>query len=716
MSKMIIRGIIASTALSMSLSAPTALAAEEGVNVLALEEIVVTSRKREENLQAVPDSITAFDAVAIENAGIDDVQDFIDLTPNIAMRETFRAGVTFITIRGITTGQQGWAPVTYTVDGVQASSLDAINQGALTDIERIEVLKGPQGALYGAGAIAGAINVVTKKPTNELEGKIKASFGNGNDMKFSGAISGPLVEDKILFRIGAYYRNTDGLIDTTDGVDLDFEEQITIKGRLIFTLDDLTIDLRASYTDSEGGAADQELVTSVNLLNEFDTAAAPGPARGIIGFENRTFTELSAKIDWETDAGTLTAISGYSDIEQDLFGSASWAKPPTATLFGFTVGNPGDFFPDVFQDLQDNFKSFTQDVRFTSNADQPFRWMVGASYMDREVVNLLSVGAMLSGTERIEANLLRFLNRPDVRNGQAWGFYGQANYDISDKLELTVALRYDTYDFDTTNFTDMTLTTVIPVPSEDGLSTIDTQKSSNSKWQPKVQLAYQWTDDVMTYITYAEGFRYGFFNTGNVTKPENTKNFEFGFKTMLADGRVRLNGAIFHIDFSDQQFTSIIPTAPFRLTSNVPESNINGGELEIVALLSEGLELSGGLGVTDAKIVGQGRSPSTPDFTLNASLSYGTQITDEWEMFARVDYRHQGSFILIDADASRYEITPKDYVNARLNFRNDKYTIGAYVNNLFDERQANSFGFLGTGYVRSNSMPRSYGIEASVNF
>ena len=524
------------------------------------------------------------------------------------------------------------------------------------------------------------------------------------------------MEDKVLFRVGAYYRNYDGLIKSTDGVGLDFDEQLTVKGRLIFNLDDLTIDLRASYSDIEAGAADQELVSSVALLNEFDTPAAPGPSRGVIGIEYRTFTELSAKIDYETDAGTLIAVTGYSDVNQELFGSASWAKPPTPTLFGFPVGNPGDPFPDLFQNLQDNFESFTQDVRFTSNADQPFRWMVGASYMDRKVVNLLSVGGFVSGNENVESNLIRLLNRPDVRNGEAWGFYGQANYDVSDKLELTIALRYDTYDFDTTNFTDMTLTTPIPVPTSDGSGLIDTQESSNSKWQPKVQLAYQWTDDVMTYITYAEGFRYGFFNTGNVTKPENTKNFEFGFKTMLADGRVRLNGAIFHIDFSDQQFTTVVAAPPFRLTSNVPESNINGGELEIVALLSEGLELSGGLGITDAKIVGQGRSPSTPDFTLNASLSYGTQITDEWDVFARIDYRHQGSFILIDADASRYEITPKDYVNARIKFNNDKLSIGAFVDNLFDERQANSFGNLGSGFVRSNSLPRSYGIEASVNF
>lgn len=714
MRNIIHRSLITSTALTLTLlggaSVSDALAAEKDGDVLTLEEIVVTSRKREENLQTVPDSVTAFDANAIENAGIDDVQDFIDLTPNITMRETFRAGVTFITIRGITTGQQGWAPATYVVDGVQAGSLDAINQGALMDIERIEVLKGPQGALYGAGAIAGAINVVTKKPTNEREVSVKASYGNGNDIKLSGAVSGPIVEDKILFRLGAYYRNTDGLIRSTDDVGLDFEEQITVKGRVIFDLDNVTIDLRGSYSDITAGAAAQEILPRADLLEVFDTAEAPGPARGVVGQENREFVDFSAKIDWEIDAGTFTSITGYSDINQDLFGSASWQKGPANGLFGH-FGDPADPFTDHFQDLIDNFETFTQDVRFTSDAGQKFRWMVGMSYMDRQVVNLLSVGGLLGGTERNEANMVRLVNRPDVRNDKAWGIYAQASYDVTDQLELTAALRYDKNDFDTTQYTDMTFSTAVPTP--DGLNTL---KASNDKWQPKVQLAYQWTDDVMTYISYAEGFRYGFFNTGNLTAPESTKNFEFGFKTMLADGRVRLNGALFHIDYSDQQFTSIIGEAPFRLTTNVPESDINGGEVEIVALLAEDLELSGGLGITDAKLKGGLRSPSTPDYSVNLALNYTMQVTDEWEAFARVDYRRQGSFILVDGGGTRFEVGEKDYVNARLKFRNDRWSIGAYVNNLFDERQANDFGFLGIGYLRSNSLPRSYGIEASMDF
>lgn len=707
-----VQRLIASTALSLTLITPNITVAQEDTSALVLDEIVVTSRKREENLQAVPDSVTAFSATTIENAGIDTVEDFINLTPNINIRETFRSGVTFMTIRGITTGQQGWAPVTYMVDGVQAGSLDAINQGALTDVERIEVLKGPQGALYGAGAIAGAINVVTKKPTNEMEYSAKASYGNGNDVKLSSAVSGPIVEDKVLFRIGGYYRNSDGLIESTDGVGLDFEEQASIKGRLIFDFENLTIDLRGSYSDVNAGAADQELVSSADLIDEFDTPAAPGPARGIVGEENRDMTEFSAKIDWETDLGTLTSVTGYSDINQNLFGSTSFAKPPALSILGFSVGANGDAFADSYQYLEDNIESFTHDIRFTSDSDQRLRWMVGASYLDRQIVNVLEIGGVFAGGGDIQDNLLSFAYLPDVRNDEAWGVYGQVNYDITERLELTAALRFDKDTYDTTRYSDSTLKT--PVPAADGVTI--TQKASDDKWQPKVQLAYSWTDDVMTYVTYAEGFRFGFFNTGNLTAPEKTQNYELGFKVTLAEGRVRLNGAVFHIDYSDQQITTVTNTAPFRQTTNIPESNINGGELEFVALVAEGLELSGGLGITDAKIKGGGRSPGTPDYSVNLSANYTRPITDKWDVNARIDYRHQGSYLILDGTGTSNKVGEKDYVNIRLKFRTDNWAIGAFADNLFDERQAEDFGFVGTGYVRSNSQPRSYGVELDVNF
>jgi len=677
-----------------------------------LEEIVVTSRKVTENLQDVPISITAFSASQIEDAGIDEVQDFIDLTPNIILRETFRAGVTFVTIRGVTTGQQGWPPITYVVDGVQSASIDAINQGALFDIERIEVLKGPQGALYGAGAIAGAINVVTKAPTNEPEYGVKVSYGKGNNAKLSAMASGPIVEDKVLYRINAYYNDSDGLIDSIDGEDLDFEEQTSVRGSLLINAsENVQIDLRAEYTDVEAGAAAQEIVPSADLIDTFNSTWGD-PDRGLIGVEEREITNLSAKLTWETEPGTLTAVVGYSDIEQELWGSASWDKPPTNSIFG-PVGTPGNPFADAYQSLRDDFETKTVDVRFNSASENALRWMVGASYLEREILNYLDVGFLISGTTPNNFQGLALVARPDIRTGEMWSVYGQLRYDISERMELSLSARYDEIDFDSTTYTDLSLSTPVPQPDPSG-TPVNTLTASNDEFQPKVELSYNWTDDVMTYLTYGRGFRPGFFATGNLTLPETTDNFEIGFKSTLMEGRLRLNGALFRIDYSDQQFTFILPEPPFRGTTNIPETDIDGVELEFVAALSENLELSGGLGITNADVADGTTAPATPEHTGNLALAYTQPLSDALELYARIDYRRQGSFFM-DA-ANLFEVEEKDFVNARLALQSDSWTVALFGNNLTDERQANSFTDFGVGFVRALNKPRSYGIEASYRF
>lgn len=703
---------IMSTAIALAFLLPIKPLLAVDDETMVLEEVIVTSRKREESLMDVPDSVTAFSATMIENAGIDEVQKFFDMVPNLTIRETFRAGVTFISMRGITTAQQGWAPVTFVVDGAPVGAIDFINQGALNDIERIEVLRGPQGALYGAGAIAGAINIVTRKPTNELEYAGKASYASGNDFKFSGAVSGPIVEDKLLFRLNAYYRNSDGTQDSTDGVGLNFEEQKTIRGRLIYQTENLSFDLRASYSDIHAGAAMQEIVSDIAFIDEFDTLNAPGPARGIIGFENREFSDLSAKIDWQLNGATLTSITGYNNLDQDLFGSISWQKPPALSFIG-PVGGPDDFFNDAFQDLEDNFEVFTQDLRIMSSADQRLRWIVGASYLWREVVNVLDIGGLFTGFEQDPADLFMIPIQTDLKHDKTWGIYGQASYDISDRLELTLTGRYDENNYNTSQCANEACTAFVPTP--DG---IETQKKKDSDFQPKIQLSYDWSDTLMTYLTFSEGFRFGFFTTGNSVQSESTKNYEVGLKSDLADRRLQLRGALFHIDYSDQQQTSIVTEPPFRVSRNIPETDINGFELEAIALVADGFTLSGGLGLLDTEIAdGGGRSPGSPEITVNLAAEYQTPISDKWEVFVRADYRHQGDF-LIDDTVTVFTVPSKDYVNARLSFRSENYTVGIFANNLFDERQATDLSGSGSllGITRSFNSPRSVGIEVTSNF
>lgn len=665
-----------------------------------LEEIVVTASKREENLQQVPVAITALNAEALERAGVNKLSDFIALTPNVSLRESYRAGEVFITVRGITTSQNGWSPVTYTVDGVQATSIDAINQGVLTDIERIEVLKGPQGVLYGAGAIAGAINVITKRPTNEFQYAAKTSYGNGEDFRVSAAVSGPLVEDKVLFRIGGYHRDFGGLIEDTDGHSLDSDRLSKVNARLLFELGPVSIDVSGSYTDAHSGAVPYQQISSPAFKDVFNDATRP--TRGIRGYEDRTYKDVSARLDWDMGFATLTSVSGYSEIEQQLYGSATFVKPPTISIFG-PAGGPADPFADAFQNTRNSFESYTQDLRLASSADVPLRWLVGASYVDRKAVDFLGLGGLLTST--LERSYL--IARPDVRNDEAWGVYGEVNYDLTDQLTLTAGVRYDEDERDSTQYSDLALQT--PVPTADGTVR---QRSVDTKWQPKLVVSYRWTDDVMSYVSYTEGFRFGFYNTGNATAPESVKNYEIGLKSTLLEGRLRLNAAAFHEEYSDQQISVAIDTPPFRVTRNTPEQTFDGIELDASAALGAGFDASVGVGYIEAD--GE-LPPGVSRYSVNLAINQTTQIAPDWQWTSRVDYRRLGSYDNV-LEGAVYSIASGNEVNLSTSLTHGPWSAGLFVRNAFDHRQATDLSIIGSTITRLVNMPRSYYLELSYRY
>lgn len=679
-------------------------------------EIVVTARKMSESLQDVPDSVTAFSASTLESAGVRDVPGFVALTPNVTLRESFRQGQSYITVRGITTGQQGWSPVTYVVDGVPAGSNDSINTGALVGIERIEVLKGPQSALYGAGAIGGAINIITKEPGDELSGEVMIGYGRGDDRKLLGSISTPL-GDKVGVRLDGYYHKADGLQKDQQGRGLNFDRTIDVRGRIIFDLDPVRLDIRAHHVDIRAGAAFQELLPAgpagVALIDDFDNS--PGLRRGIVGVEDRKLSEVSGKFELDLSFATLTAISAYSDLKQDLFGSTSWNQPPALSFCG-PVGGPGQA-PDCTQASTDNFRVFSQDLRLQSDGSGPLQWMVGASLLNRRVVNALTVGAGVAGPGGdIVTGPAPFLRRADVNKDRFRGVYAQLIYEITDRLELTGALRYDQNKYSTTQYTDLSRTTVVPVLGPDGRP-IETQRAKDDAWQPKAQLSYRWSDDFMTYVTVAKGFRTGFFNTGNRTQAESTWNYEAGFKSNFWDNRIMVNLSAFHIDYSNQQFTTIIPTPPFRATSNIPKTKINGFELDTSARLTGDLNIGASIGITDSKVQSlptKTRGPFTPKFTSNLYLEYEHEADSGWLFGGRFDYRHQSSQFL--GRDNQFRIGAKDYMDLRAWVGLNGIKLTGYVRNLTNERQAFGFENVGFGHLRYNNNPRSYGAELSYKF
>ncbi len=700
--------VLVGSALMMA-GGPALCAAAADSSDEGLSEVVVTARQRAESLQSVPDSVTAITAATIDSAGIQQVADFVSLIPNMTFRETFREGASYITIRGVTTPQGGWAPVTYVVDGVPAGSVDAINTGALVGVERIEVLKGPQSALYGSGAIAGAVNVITRAPSDHLEGEGQVWYGNYGDERGVLMLSGP-VADRVKFRVDAFYRHSDGSQEDSDGRGLNFNRTGDVRGKLLIDLAPVQIDLRLHYVDTHAGAAFQEFLpggaAGLALIDNFNDS--PGLQRGIVGYEDVRNIEGSVKVEWNAGFATLTSISAYSKLDDSLFATTSWQKPPALSFCGpvGAVGEP----PDCGQSSEDNFKVFTQDLRLTSANDQPLRWLVGTSYLHREAPNTLLVGAAaLDASGSVVAGTNPFVNSTYLRHDNFAGVYGQVNYDITHALEATAAVRWDENRYNSTQYTSLSLQT--PVPTPDGLVT---QRKTDAAVQPKFQLSYHWTDDLMTYATAARGFRSGFFYSGNFTQSESTWNYEAGVKSELADHRVTLNFDVFHINYSDQQFTSITSAPPYRQTSNIPSTRINGAEAELTARPFSSLTLGAGIGYTDATVNDDTSGPYTPRFTANLSAEHSLALVADWRLVSRVDFRYQDAQYLGRENA--FEIGPKDYVNLRVAVDNGRWKVAAYGNNLADARQAFQFDNVGFGYLRYNNNPRTYGGEVAVRF
>lgn len=689
-----------------------------------LEEVVVTSRRREETLQDIPDAVTVLTSVTLEKARVDKFEKVAFMTPNMVFREGFNDGVNFTTMRGISTAQQGLPPVTYVIDGVQAASTDFINT-SLFDLERVEVLRGPQGALYGAGAMAGAINVVTRQPSNDYEGRVKLGYAEGNDYQFQGVYSGPIIEDTLLFRVSAEYRNADGVVENNYGQEVDFDEHISLRAKLLWKLDNLDVDFRLGYVDSDSGAVRQDyfavgldglpLIGLDKALNGND----PNISSDFVGYQEREYFDAVLKLDYEVNGITFTSITAYSEVDAKSVGDLDFVNYDGLGICGLV--DPALNCTGTAQYIEDNVKSLSQEFRITSPSDQRFRWLAGAWYQKRDAL-LTQGGPAALNTDSIDPYIDIFgilvggFPRADDKNDKLYAFFAQANYDISDDLELTLGLRHDKAEYDTTAYnciqcTDSDLLILTTTPSGDPVSTVENDDSS---LQPKVSLNYSFTDNFSAALTYAKGWRPGFFSTGNLAAAEDTENYELGFKSTWLDGAMRLNGAVFHIDYSDQQFSTFITTFPFRMVTNIPESSIDGVELELFARPGENLDIQMGLGWVEAEEDNGFTSPYVPEYTFNTSATYVFPVQLEGELSARLDYRLNGPMYMARENA--FELDAIDYLDLRLNYERDNWRLSAFVDNLSDHRQPTEFVFFLTGFVKTWSLARQYGIEFSYDF
>lgn len=476
----------------MATAVPSTLAQETS---FAIEEVVVTARKRSENLQEVPIAISAIDEQTIDRAGIERPADYISLIPNVTIVDTANVGDTQVSIRGIVSTRDAESTFAYVVDGVLSTNPNSFNE-ELLDVQQIEVLKGPQGALYGRNAVAGAIIVTTKKPGEEFEAEVGGGVGNNSSYKFNAMVSGPL-SDNLAARLSISSRETDGFYSNSfTGRDdaVDFLEDTSIRTRAIWNVsEDLEIDFRAGYSEVSGGAINFNAAFAIPLFvdvlgndayfadpNQLDwrfTFNTPGE-------NEQESLDLAIKADWNLGFADLIASVAYNDLEEYLLsdgtaatfygyeltpacqaGRAELNSFTRPDLFGeplapFLVLPPGADFQgiygpytpltcDGYQYQERNQQDLSFDARLVSSDDGPMRWIGGVYYaqIEREVV--VAYGAdtgagylrqpYVPATGPNPTDLLFW----DEFNTDVFAVYGQLEFDLSDTVELALAARWD---------------------------------------------------------------------------------------------------------------------------------------------------------------------------------------------------------------------------------------------------------------------------------
>lgn len=706
--------------------------------VSALEEIVVTARRRNESALEAPLAVTAFNAQMIRDAGIQRVEDFVALTPNVTLATSQGIGTNFLSIRGITQVRNGESPVATVVDGVlQFSAIQFRRE--LFDIESIEVVKGPQGAIYGRNATGGAIIINTRRPTNERYGYLQAGAGNGDEFSLQGSYGGALVEDRVFGQLSANYVDRDGYLNNiTRGEKADRFEDFTVRGRLIYEPSDaVTVDFRAAASTHKGRGIGFQF-QGVNIADDGITATGFGTDTGPIDANNvlpvrdnnvdygeRDMYDFSLKVDWETEVGTFISTTSYTDIEEwgdsDQFPYTNARSAPG--LFGFDGTQTGFF----------DLSAFTQEFRFSSNSEGRARWEVGAYFLDWERFVSLSTGVDTGqGIIRLEREPTTDGRNPttsflaDDNDNTAWAVFGNVDIEVTDRVDLTLALRYDEEDREQ-NVSPLQFPAGVPGARN---------KSSFDKLQPKVTLRYQPNDTSNFYLTWGEGFRSGQFNQNgisavaagagligvtDVADQEESESIEFGYKGQFLDDRLRLNAAVFSSDVEGQQFFSFIGAISAQILTNIDEVSLSGGEIDLVYRATDALQIYAAYGFTNSQIeeyivdpsVAGNDAPYIAEDTFNVGFQYTTPITSNMSLYARADYERRGEqFWDVQNSTARDAL---DLLNARLGIRSDseKWELIASVYNLTDEEYNSEWV---AGGFSARAPGRIYNLKYRYNF
>jgi iron complex outermembrane receptor protein len=715
-----------------------AWAAEDATN---LDEVVVNARKRDESFRDVPMSVNVFTEQAIQSAGIQKPADFIAQVPNMTLVETQNAGNAFVVVRGVSQARNSEPSVAVLVDGVLETNPADFNK-ELFDIRQIEVLKGPQGALYGRNAIGGAILIRTRDPADTLEGSMRLGLGNGSSKRAQAAVSGPVGDsDAWKFRASLSYNDTNGLLDNAY-LDEKVDPSEDISGRLRLTWqpgEDFTGDLRFSFSKLDTRALYFVIPRDVEA-NPFSSFSTPPDANDVTspiqldnpGKNTRDLYGGSLKLDFGTAAGTLTSVSAYNTTKELLTGDAYDFRPAATSVYNAIYGY------DLNQSQYLNVKILSQELRLTSPTMGRFSWIAGAYFVHTK--RFISTGNMVDTGNGVfpvyrtpSANPLNpqvssggakldgatFL--ADSQNNDAWALFADALVAITPQVEFDAALRYDR---DTRRNTTATPTIFLPDPSA---FTGEVRKHTWSELQPKATLRYKPADNVTLYSSWSRGFRSGGFNqTGvgavadendvagvnDLFDAEVADTIEVGAKGRSSSGRVSGSVGLYSTKSSNGYFFVFLPANSTQNLGNI-DSKIKGFELELSARPLDKLELHAAYGYTnsritdmeDSSVIGN-EAPLVSRNTLNVGAQFTQPVASGLKLSLRADLQRIGRTWWEPYNTTSRD--PLSLLDARAGLGGDNWSVTVWGRNLTDRKYNAEFS---PGGFLFRAQPRRYGLE-----
>ena len=710
----------------------------EDEDIYYLEPITVTAEKRPSELQKTPMSVSAFSKGDIKNYQIDQVTDLSLITPGLFIGNNNSISTPEIYIRGVGTtniSSGSDLSVSLYVDEVYISRAEAMFTD-LFDLERIEVLRGPQGTLYGRNTTGGAIRLITALPSPELTTSHQLTYGNFDLLNINGTISGPIIEDTILGKITYSYRDRDGYTkNVLRDKRLNDADSFNLRGSLrVIPSDNLDIILNADYTrDRTSGFAFKPLQTGMPILGG---AVGPVTMQSLGHIEpgdtykvnqdadsknDRDTYGISARLTLTLDSLTVESISAIRGLEFDV--PVNDVDGSSLQLFNFS------------RDMEHN--QYSQEFRLYNPAEARFKWIFGAFFFAEEIDDIAATENQ--DLNREEVGLQAFFGTIDYSatnfadvNSYSYALYGQASYEVTKRFSSTLGLRFTHEEKKLTNSRISNVPSFIP-----GFDPSFPRMAREEEWNaftPKLGFQFELTKDIMIYGNVSRGFKSGGFNSLQ-TQPEEPFDPEFiiayeaGLKSIWLDKRFQFDAAAYYYDYTDLQVQQTI--GPRVVTTNAADARSYGFEIELAGRPGSKLDIFANVSILSTEyrdfvnvsgIDVSGKSLiRSPEFSSSVAVQYTIPAFQSSSFIIRAEHQYQSRFYFTETNERILSQPDFHNLNARIAYKSkdSHYSFAFFGRNLTDEETINvAFDFrneLGA-VIRSFNPPREYGFELICHF